>query len=704
MPRVLLFLLLLPSFAAAQPTAEEIEALQKKIQRMRDSVMNDPRIKKFMNEENTQLLSRVDTSTRISSISKRDLEKLKLPKKDTIALRRIPRGIFTTQQINGYLANIRNSVAPLLPDDAVESAKANTKRLGNDPAKLESAAILALQTGSWEEAVVLILDAASRSGDEVLLTNAGAILDMAGLSEAAVPVLQTVVRNDPGNAAAWNNLGQAFAALGQHDSALYYCGGSIKISPEHPEANNTAGQIELIRGNKVSAKAYFENSIRGSFNLSAYRGLRTIMKEKCRITPLIKPKVKVPEYFNQFQFKLPKQCRDLREAKARKEEQQEFAKKLSKVISGFKKIAKEAEVRREQKFKSGQFNRDLMDKAMKGEPVVRPFQVLGGIMEAETLLAYLDDKEQIKPFNKNNRRQYEELEQQYKRAHDSLLKKYAGDDDEECCGEGDISCCDNNFCKEMNELKNKYLVLFAQLNEEWQSRNLHIERTHIDNFIYWGYLAAYDIDDFRVKFYNRAADYLTNIGMLSDVKTFEPCGQLDEEDEDEEKKKQDSATVEEPECAMAFSMRFWIGKLDGDCEKISFKVDAGVVFRYERNFRLRQQTLSLGVGRDLDKTELKALGLEAGLDVEAVASAYITFDLQGVPTDGGLLGKLKGKIGVGFESGQKLKFKNSIGLQVGINSGVAFEPGPLKPLWDKIKSKPEMPINPKVKIYQPSGQ
>jgi hypothetical protein len=113
------------------------------------------------------------------------------------------------------------------------------------------------------------------------------------------------------------------------------------------------------------------------------------------------------------------------------------------------------------------------------------------------------------------------------------------------------------------------------------------------------------------------------------------------------------------------------------------------VFRYERNFILRQQTISLGVGKDIDQYEIKALGLEGGIDFEASFAAYISFDLQGNPTDGGLHAKLKGKAGVGFESGQKLKFKDGISLQAGISSGLTFEPGPLKPLWDKLRPRAE---------------
>ena len=50
-------------------------------------------------------------------------------------------------------------------------------------------------------------------------------------------------------------------------------------------------------------------------------------------------------------------------------------------------------------------------------------------------------------------------------------------------------------------LKNRYLPRFAQLNEEWQSRNMLIENKYIDDLLYWCYFSAIDNDDYRGRFY-----------------------------------------------------------------------------------------------------------------------------------------------------------------------------------------------------------
>jgi len=59
---------------------------------------------------------------------------------------------------------------------------------------------------------------------------------------------------------------------------------------------------------------------------------------------------------------------------------------------------------------------------------------------------------------------------------------------------------------------------------------------------------------------------------------------------------------------------------------------------------------------------------------------------------------------MGFETGQKLKFKEGMSVRASISSGFTVDPGPLKPLWDKIKPSPEVPINKNVKIYKPASQ
>ena len=303
-----------------------------------------------------------------------------LPIADSAQIRSIPKKTFTAAEMPKYLNDLYLQLSKKLPADAVASANAIATKLGNQPSKLEAAALHAWQNGADEEAVLLITKGAAASGsDGLLLTNAGGILDMYGLSEKAIPVLRTVVSYGPNNVIALNNLGQAYTALGMQDSAMHYLSRCLSLSPQHPEANNTAGHIELKKGNKTRAQSYFENSLRGSFNLSAYTGLATIFKDdkrKLKIAHLIKPKVKKPEYFNQFKYKLPRQCYNVHESATVREEFDAYKKMLNAESRRFDLLRKEAEKKMGADW-AAEFNKKTMDKVMKGRELYETFSSPG---------------------------------------------------------------------------------------------------------------------------------------------------------------------------------------------------------------------------------------------------------------------------------------------------------------------------------------
>lgn len=616
----------------------------------------------------------------------------KLPPYDAARVKSIPKKTYSINEIKSYLGQIHAQLLKLLPADAVNSANAIEKKLDNEPGKIQATALAAWENGAWEEALLLITKAASNNTNELLLTNTAGIFDMVGLSEYAIPVLKTVTQHNSQNAIAHNNLGQAYTALGMQDSAKHYFSKCLSLSPEHPEANNTAGYIELQKGNKEKAQAFFENSIRGSFNIQAYNGLLSI-KRDYKISKLVRPKVKIPEYFNQFKYKLPRQCTRVEIAEETKKEHLEFKKMINGAIEKYTEYKKEAEL----KFASQGIDQ-LKKKALSGKKVLRPFQALAYQMGLEITQAYAQDIRDLDEFRKDNKKQYDLLDKEYREEHAKVLKELGGG--AECCGEGNTTCCSEfeRVCSALEKLKNKYLPQFAQLVEEKQIRYLNVERKYFDELVYWTFLSASDNDNGRYRFYDLVINYLLVLEKLCYTTILEPCKRI--EMKSEKHRENDFAEIKEMLCPISFSIRFWVGKLDGDCEKISFKAGEGVIFRYERNFVLRQHTISLGVGKEIDKFEIKEAGVVAGADLEATSSVYLTFDLNGNPTDAGIIGKLKAKVGFGFESGEKLKISESISLKAGISSGLSFDPGPLKPLVDKLMPEPEKPINKNVKIYK----
>lgn len=702
MKRFTLFLLIASACfsTSAQVTPEQLEEMQKKLQKQRDSVFNLPHVKKYLENPESAKLPLPGPAASTPKIPKATaLDKLELPPKDSARLKRIPNKTFSPEELQNYCTDLHNQIARKLPQTTVDKVNRMFEEIRSDISAQETAAALAFNAGQDEEAVLIITQAASNSGDGALLTNAGAILDMAGLSDKAIPILKTVVQNSTNNMTALNNLGQAYTSLGQHDSALHYFSRCLSISPEHPEANNTAGVIELKRGNNARAEKHFENSIRGGFNISAYSGLKHIRKEKTRIAHLIHPKIKMPEYFNQFKYKLPRQLLNVMDAADVEEEHARFKAELDQAVRFYQALAKEAEVAFA-KITPQQRNAAIMKKINNGESYVRPFQVLAGILEAETMLQYNDDVRDLEYFNKVNRQQYKDLELEYKKKYDVIWKKY-NDKEDDCCGEGDLSCCDNNFCVEMDALKNEYLPKFAALNTEYQSRNLQIEIKHLDNFLYWGFFAAMDRDEYKLRFYTRVVNYLRTLQRLEVMKIFKPC-RLREEGEEKEKEEK-KKPVKSMDCPISFQLPVGVLKVSLDCEAFSITAGKGLYASYKKNFVSRQSTWIFGVGTEPDLTKRKFKYGE--FDVKIGMSVFLSFDQAGNLSDGGLAAQAAAtsSFGLGFEGGEKLKFKQAVGWRLGINTGLTLSQGKLKDLIDKIGPAPEKQVNKNIKIYK-SGQ
>jgi hypothetical protein len=611
------------------------------------------------------------------------IENQKLPELDSAKVRSLPKKNFTPAELNAYLTALYDQLCRKFPADAVNSAKSIAAKLNNDPAKLEAAALHGWQNGADEEALLLIIKGATVSNDGLMLANAGAMLDIYGLSEKAIPVLRTIVSHSSNNVIALNNLGQAYTALGMRDSAMIYLSRCISLSSQHPEANNTAGHIELNKGNKAKAQTYFENSLRGGFNLSAYTGLATIFKDdksKLKIAHLIKPKVKKPEYFNQFKYKLPRQCLNVNEAATVKQEFDSYKKMLSNEKGKYDKLRKEAEKNMGANWAEN-FNKKTMEAVTQGKTYMKPFQVLGGIIESEATLGYHDDLADLQKFNIENREQYKQLEQEYKNAYERLFQSGARN------------------CTSENELKNKYLERFAQLNEEWQSRNMLVENKYIDDLLYWCYFSAFDANDYRHRFYTWVNNYLYKVNWLAQVKILEPC----EETEPGEAEQPEQKELNEFDCPVDVEIGFVVGKLTMNCQKFSFKAGELIIFKYEKRFTgKRQTTISLGGGGGIDLKE-KIGPVKAGFGVSMDMSVYLTFDKAGNCTDGGMIYSASRNFGVDFSAGERIKIKRDlgnmdqeIGWRFGINSGVSFTP-PKNPF-----EKPEVQLNPNIRIYQPN--
>jgi tetratricopeptide (TPR) repeat protein len=604
---------------------------------------------------------------------------LRLP--DSAKIRLIPKKILSVEELGKYLVDLYKLMRVRFPAGSIKLADDIANQVGRKPQQLEAAASVAWLNGYTTEAALLIMEGASLNGnDGLLLTNAGAILDLAGLGYKAVPILRTLVSVNPENAIASNNLGQAYCGLGLYDSAMLYLNGCIKLSPEHPEANNTAGFIEFKRGNKGAAKTYFENSIRGGFNGAAYRGLRSIDKndkENWKIKKLIRPKVTYPEYFNQYKFKLPKQCENIEEAEKIESEQKGFIDMVRTVKNKYNEVLKE-----QQKVAANTMmvtNMANMQKAREGKAYMRPFQLMASIMQQEIMEDLFSQKPTpLSRFNEDNRSKLKSLQEQYDKEYDLV----------------------SSDCKASNTLKNKYLPQFAALNNDWQIKNIKARQEVLEDMLFWMPMAALNKESADAVFYESVAQYLTAVEKIAyENIILKPCNEsgLAEATEDS------ALVLKDFDCPFTISKSLVVADFEIDCEKVSVKLNFLVAnFKMDRSIKTRQTTMSIGIGGNMYNKGFNIGSIKASGSLDGSMSLYLTVDPSGF-NDAGMIYSATASASVAFEKGKRFESdkelkKISVGAsyRIGINSGLDIRDAEGR---DLLAPTQEKPLNKNVKVY-----
>jgi hypothetical protein len=201
-------------------------------------------------------------------------------------------------------------------------------------------------------------------------------------------------------------------------------------------------------------------------------------------------------------------------------------------------------------------------------------------------------------------------------------------------------------------------------------------------------------------FYSIVERYLSMLGLLnSATRIIEPCKFVPAT------ASADSNALKEVDCPFEIEIPFVIGKFELDCEKFSFKAGEGAVFSYQKDFKTKQSTVSVGIGLKLE-LEAKLGPIKGGVSSSVGESLFITFDGNNKFADGGLKFNVNAAAGIGGETGSVVKVskdiakaETSVGYTMGINSGCNFNEGAFKTLLDA--GPPQ--LNKNVNIYKPKN-
>ena len=708
-----ILLFLSAQFVLAQPSKADIDKMMKQSQDLMKKYGTDTSVNKIMKGIQDQQKMINDAMKNQPSNNKANtnaslyadpseygnVDNWKFPAKNITLLSSLSKKIFTKSELVNFLNDIYSQLTKKFPAGITSSVQSIAAKKNNDGNKMGGAAVTGWYTNYREESLLLIVKAAANNPDDgLLLNNCAAILNMSGIEEKAIPILKYTLQLYPGSSMVLNNLGQAYAGLGETDTAMVYLGRCIKIEPENTEANNTAGQIEAAKGHIEKAIEYFDQSIKSGYNKPAELKLRKI-KKSSSIVSFVRPRVKYPEYFNLFKYKLPAQCTSTNNAAVADAEYKAFREMILHQIENYSRKIADLQIK--------YYQNPLTAKNFKKDDFgSQPFSEFCGIMARDVSKEFYDNLNQ---YDKKFYADYANLENEYNGKLEAIKKTYkereAAAIKNNCCGEGNISCCipDGEECKVCTELANQYLPKFAMLTEDFQEKNQDFIKRLFDEVIYWGYLHLHPISDdyFRKEcFYPAVVSYLGTLGKVGVTRIIKPCNF------EPTTATADSNEIKEIECPLDIEVPFVIGKFKLNCDKISFSGGEGAVFSYEKNFKTHQSTVSVGIGLKLELGG-KSGPVKGGVSAGVSETLFITFDGNNGFADGGLKFNASASAEATAEAGKVVKAKTEIakeetgvGYTVGINSGWNFNEGPFKGM---IGTAREVQQNKNVKIFKPNN-
>jgi tetratricopeptide (TPR) repeat protein len=215
---------------------------------------------------------------------------LKPPVKDIKRLQLLPSQPPSRAQLVSSLKQSSQQIQKGIPAPRVEEIKQLSATLPVET--INDKAIMEFYADDPKGAILMMMETAARAPDSLLvLNNLGAMLNLQGAAEIAIPVLQYCLQKIPGSSAVLNNIGQGFMSLGDALKAAAYFRQCLSVDSLNIEANHSMGMLHYFKKEYDAATEFFERelsvAVRSNTMAMAYRmgkkfNLRAIMQRKSR--------------------------------------------------------------------------------------------------------------------------------------------------------------------------------------------------------------------------------------------------------------------------------------------------------------------------------------------------------------------------------------------------------------------------------------
>jgi tetratricopeptide (TPR) repeat protein len=646
---LLLPLVLLFSWSYAQLTKAEIDAYMKRAQKMTDSIMKQAKSSGYPDK--------TIPASFPGGLDSKPITDQKFPAKKTALLASLPKRILSKQELMSSMAALHAELERKLPAVKVAAAQAIILKLNKNASKIADAGVVGWYKNAPAEAALLLTYAASQSPDDNTLNNCGAVLNLCGLEQKAIPVLKYALVNEPNNSTLLNNLGQAYAGLGATDSAMVYLMGCIRQCDTHPQACATAAYIENKKGNTDKAVQLVEKAIKGGGYSDGLFDFYKSIKKDALLAPLLDKNLSGEKYFKLNGFEIAPNCRNWQECETVSAKQEAFKKKIEALRQQFGGMIRQNNPTNVSTAQG--FLKWASDKNWKRGPVGKvAFELrseLWGLHFKERTAGLFEFTDKFTKLGMN-----EEAPERnaFNEKYDALFKNAKGDR---------IRQLLEQQCKERVQIDNKYFDKRTNLVEKYKHDLQERDIKFYNDIIFLDVLIDENDALFKSDCAAAALELVTEFSTYSLITCYPSskpdCSQYDP--------KKDAGNNNSPEfnvskCPINIEVPFGIGKINLDCTSFKIEAGEGIIFNFEKNFVTRESTIAVGVG-----VSAHVPGIQT-LEFGAKEQLFIKFDKDNQPCD----------LGASWEAELDIKGVGSpeikTGYTVGINSGWNFEPGALK--------------------------
>lgn len=294
------------SIAQTKPTVPDVNAISKM------SPAELEAYKKKMIEQSSQFADKYAKENNLA-INRMALPNMKIekPKLQVQKLAMIPVKPPTKERLVAGLEKSIREVKQTIPPGKVEEVQIKVESISEE--NLHPEAIMEFYNRDPQKGMLMMMMLSKKNPESGhLLNNLGAIYNMLGAPQKAIPGLQYALEKYPRSASILGNIGQSFFGLGDMNRAKEYFQKCLNIDSMHVEANHSMGMIHYFNNEFDKAMCFFEREGCATLRSSAL-GMDKRMGKKFNLRDIAKkaramkglPNIDYVSVITQNKFKLP---------------------------------------------------------------------------------------------------------------------------------------------------------------------------------------------------------------------------------------------------------------------------------------------------------------------------------------------------------------------------------------------------------------